>query len=44
MKEHLTRLTAARRGDLTEEEEDEVWVVQAALDRRMAGLRGEGDS
>lgn len=39
--EHLSRLAAARRGELTEEEEAEVWATNAALKRRMAGSRGE---
>lgn len=44
VREHLDRLAAARRGELAEEEETEVWAVQAALRRRTAEVRGEGES
>ena len=44
MREHLDRLVALRRGELSEEEEAEVRAVDAAIRRRMAEMRGEGGS
>ena len=42
--EHLSRLAALRRGELSEEEGAEVRAANAAIRRRMAELRGEGAS
>lgn len=42
MREHLDRLAAVRRGNLPDEEEAEVWATHAIIERRMAGIRGEG--
>ena len=42
--EHLGRLAASRRGELSEEEEAEVRATDAAIRRRMAEIRGEGGS
>lgn len=42
MKEHLDRIAKARRGNLSEEEVAEVEAVNAAIQRRMAEIRGEG--
>jgi hypothetical protein len=44
MREHLDRLVALRRGELSEEEGAEVRAANAAIRRRMAELRGEGAS
>lgn len=44
MKEHLDRIAASRRGELTQEEEAEVEAASAAIQRRMAEIGGEGAS
>lgn len=40
--EHLDRIAALRRGELGSEEEAEVEATSAALQRRLAEIRGEG--
>jgi hypothetical protein len=40
--EHLGRLAALRRGELSEEEEAEVTTADAGVRRRMAEIRGGG--
>ncbi len=42
MSEQLSRLAAARRGELSEGEEAEVRAFWAAFERRLAETRGEG--
>ncbi len=42
MEEHLDRLAALRRGELSEEEAAEVEATDAAIESRMAAIRGEG--
>ena len=42
MKEHLDLIAKARRGNLGEEEVAEVEAVSAAIQHRMAEIRGEG--
>lgn len=44
MKESLDRIAKARRGNLREEETAEVEALTAAIERRMAEIRGEGTS
>ncbi len=42
MSEQLSRLAAARRGELSDGEEAEVRAFWAAFERRVAETRGEG--
>ena len=42
MSEQLSRLAAARRGELDAQEEAEVHAFWAAFERRAAEVRGEG--
>ncbi len=42
MKAHLGRLTALRRGELGPEEAAEVEATNAAVERRIAEIWGEG--
>lgn len=41
MREHLDRVARLRRGELDAEEEAEVRAASAAVERRMAEVRGE---
>lgn len=42
MIEHLRRVAALRRGELGPEEAAEVEATSAAMEKRMAQMRGEG--
>lgn len=42
MKVHLDRVVRRRRGELSEEEAAEVEATNAAIERRMREIRGEG--
>ena len=44
MRAHLDQVARLRRGELSEEEAAEVEAVSAAVERRLAEIRGEGGS